>query len=328
MIIPLFWASASRTHRADKRQFTVQRWGWSSQSQQAAQAHADARADQALDRVIYEWPSPTVLKREPKTPYNGAEGVPIREEVLEDRGDVVVTRNAYGAMCLNASGAMFVDIDRDQVEAIPKGSTPATIITGLILGVIAWRMAGWQDWALYIPPAIGLAFILRALLWRAMVMARGGAPAIVERALDREIDRDPNSAWAVYQTPAGWRLLALHRQFDPSAPETADMMRRLQVDRLYLAMCRRQKCFRARVSPKPWRMDGFERLRGPTWPIDGVALQRRREWVDSYDLVRERYSSCRLLRLQGNLSRIDPGVQEVKNWHDDLSGATTDLPMA
>jgi hypothetical protein len=34
-------------------------------------------------------------------PYNGAAGVPIREEIVGRHGETVITRNSYGARCLN-----------------------------------------------------------------------------------------------------------------------------------------------------------------------------------------------------------------------------------
>ena len=39
--------------------------------------------------------------REPRMPYNGAAGVPIREEIVGRHGETVITRNSYGARCLN-----------------------------------------------------------------------------------------------------------------------------------------------------------------------------------------------------------------------------------
>lgn len=51
--------------------------------------------------------------------YNGAQGVPIREEVLERHGDTVITRNGYGAKCLNTPDVLFADVDFD--TALPPG---------------------------------------------------------------------------------------------------------------------------------------------------------------------------------------------------------------
>ena len=41
MIIPRYWAESRLQHKTADKQVTVRRWGWSDESQEAAQAHAD-----------------------------------------------------------------------------------------------------------------------------------------------------------------------------------------------------------------------------------------------------------------------------------------------
>ena len=52
MIVPQFWAEGRVRHRDPNRQVTVRRFGWSDESQAAAQSHADARAQEALAKVL------------------------------------------------------------------------------------------------------------------------------------------------------------------------------------------------------------------------------------------------------------------------------------
>lgn len=53
MQIPRYWAQTRLRHETGRRHgATVQRWGWSDQSAQAAQAHAQERAQAALDQVL------------------------------------------------------------------------------------------------------------------------------------------------------------------------------------------------------------------------------------------------------------------------------------
>src|SRR6185436_19883341 len=98
MIVPRYWAEGRLQHREGKRQITISRFDWSDESEAAAQTLADERARLAMQRAIA---GETLVRREPKIPYNGAEGLPIREEILSRHGDVVITRNSYGARCLN-----------------------------------------------------------------------------------------------------------------------------------------------------------------------------------------------------------------------------------
>src|SRR5262245_53517196 len=108
MIVPQYWAEARLQHRDRLRPATVRRFGWSDDSQVEAQANADARAQAALARLVA---GETIPKREPKIPYNGAAGVPIREEIVSRHGDTIITRNSYGARCLNTPNVLFADID-------------------------------------------------------------------------------------------------------------------------------------------------------------------------------------------------------------------------
>ncbi|NDF01697.1 MAG: hypothetical protein EB034_26050, partial [Verrucomicrobia bacterium] len=98
MNIPRFWAEARAQHRERGKQVTVRRFGWSATSESEAQANAQARADEALERLLA---GEKLDRREPKVAYNGAEGVPIREEIIAEHGTDVITRNSYGALCLN-----------------------------------------------------------------------------------------------------------------------------------------------------------------------------------------------------------------------------------
>lgn len=109
MIVPQYWAEA-RVQQLEPRQITVRRSGWSDISQEEAQAHAEARAREALERIAS---GEALSRREPRVPYNGAEGVPIREEILERHGETIITRNVYGARCLNTPDVAFADVDQN-----------------------------------------------------------------------------------------------------------------------------------------------------------------------------------------------------------------------
>src|SRR5262249_35695717 len=108
MIVPQYWAEARRQVRRGGKQVTVRRFGWSDASETDAQTMADARAEEALQQVLS---GARLRRREQKAAYNGAQGVPIREEVVARHGDVVITRNAYGARCLNTPDVLFADVD-------------------------------------------------------------------------------------------------------------------------------------------------------------------------------------------------------------------------
>ena len=66
--------------------------------------------------------------------------------------------------------------------------------------------------------------------------------------------RTPGSLFALYETPNGVRVLALHRTFQPRSDEVTRLFSELGADPAYSRLCRLQACFRTRVSPKPWRI--------------------------------------------------------------------------
>ncbi|EMI20719.1 transmembrane protein [Rhodopirellula maiorica SM1] len=81
MIVPEFWAESRIQKRDSNRQVTVRRFGWSDISPEEAQRHADDRVRDAFNRIDRGEKLP---RREKKVRYNGADGLPIREEVITD----------------------------------------------------------------------------------------------------------------------------------------------------------------------------------------------------------------------------------------------------
>ena len=96
MIVPSFWAEARAQYRRKGKQITIRRFGWSDASEEAAQHNAQAHVDEALARAVSGGP---LLRRERKVPYNGGNGLPIREEVIArfDETVIPVTRTARAA---------------------------------------------------------------------------------------------------------------------------------------------------------------------------------------------------------------------------------------
>lgn len=326
MIVPQYWAEARLKERVQGRYAVVRRFGWSDTSAEEAQHHANARAREAMDRLHS---GETIKRREPRVAYNGADGVPIREEVLERHGDIVISRNGYGAHCLNTPNVLFADVDYD-VGDVGAGAGCVTI---LILGAVAAYVATrQQSWSWFIEELLGaalaglfLAFIIRAC-WRQF----GGGPAgRARRRLLRFLLAHPDWHVRWYDTPAGCRLLAMHRTFAPDDPEVAAFFAALGTDQVYVTMCRKQRCFRARVSPKPWRIGIAAHLRPrvQAWPVRAEVMPARQEWVAAYEQKAQGYASCRFVQQFGAM-RVDAAAEAVRSLHDDHARATTRLPLA
>ena len=326
MIIPNYWAEASQKQRSGDKQVTVRRYGWSEVSQDEAQAHAEERAREALERIVA---GETLPRREPKLSYNGADGLPIREEVLSRHGDAVVTRNLYGARCLNTPDVLFADIDFEGAPGVRLlgGVTGALILLALVIG-FATDSFGYG----LILVMLGLIFSgsvaeLLQLLWQRL---SGGPEQRARRRIAAFLQRQPDWHLRLYRTPAGLRLLAMHRGFDAREPAVAEFFKAMRVDPLYARMCHNQRCFRARVSPKPWRIGigAHLRPRPGIWPINPERLPERQRWVQDYEQRARDYASCRYVEALGRTVATCSQALAVQRLHDEWCQAQRELPMA
>ncbi len=329
MIIPKYWAEARLRHRERGRRITVHRFGWSDADEAAAQAHAQTRAAEAMTRLLAGEDLP---RRERRVAYNGAEGVPIREEIVARHGDSVITRTGYGALCLNTPDVLFADID-----FAGRGIAPRHVLASMVLMFALLAVVSTVVLDLRMPVALVVAFFgalllgvpLPALSRRAVIALRGGPERVALRRVRRFVDAHPDWRLRVYRTPAGLRLLATHRRFAPRDPEVRACFETLGVDPLYARMCFNQDCFRARVSPKPWRM-GMPRLHPPysaAWRPEHAALPARQAWIGVYEDEARGYAACRYLDTVGTGSE-DPAVAPVLALHDAQCRAERDLPIA
>ena len=326
MIVPQYWAEARLQHRAQRRQITVRRSGWSDESQAAAQVHAETRAREALDRLISGERLPRFEHREA---YNGADGVPIREEIVERHGEDVVTRNSYGALCLNTPDVLFADIDF--VDNGPSLSLRRWVYRPLILLAVLSGLLreSWRDGVVATLAAMVLAWWISRLIHRWQWRQHGGPEGRALARIDHFLSSRHDWRLRRYRTPAGLRLLAVHRTFEPNEPDVTTCFEALGADPVFALMCQRQHCFRARVSPKPWRIGiaAHLRPRPGVWPIADERLPLRRRWVAEYEQVARGYAACRFEGEHGT-GQVDPRADEVRRLHDALCQAERELPIA
>ncbi len=326
MLIPRFWAEARLQNPPPPRQITVRRWGWSDASQQEAQALADQRAQDAMNRILS---GEDLRRREPKAAYAGADGVPIREEVVARHDPVVITRNSYGSLCLNTPNVFFADVDtfwQPSLRLNPVGCL-LILITGLFAGL--WM----KSWLIGFGICLGVPCLYSIIVHKvnqarrpaAEVKAKEQALAVIHSFASAH----PSWHLRVYETPAGYRLLAMHEVFDPAGSPAKDAFDELKADKAFANLCAVQGCFRARVSPKYWRMNYRPPVTLPKtkWPFPPEDLPRRHQWVAAYDKHAVRYASCRFLESLGS-QEVHPQADAVRETHDVYCRALEDLPLA
>jgi hypothetical protein len=136
----------------------------------------------------------------------------------------------------------------------------------------------------------------------------------------------PDWSMRIYRTKAGLRLLATHEHFDPVSDFTQQLLASLGSDPLYSSLCLRQACFRARLTPKPWRIG----LKAPKWryPFETPGHEDRfQAWLERYDAAAPRFAVCRLLADLGPHSRTGE-ASAVLAIHDRYACPPGDLPLA
>jgi hypothetical protein len=214
----------------------------------------------------------------------------ICEEVIdrifddEDGEAAVISRNAYGALVMNTPRLMFIDID------LPNPRL------GLVGRIKSW-FSGSTDTVS--PEQRTLDEIRR---WQA--------------AHDQYTLR-------VYRTRAGFRLLVVNWCFDGPDEAAMRIMDELKCDRLYRRLCLAQQCFRARLSPKPWRVNAGQPP--AQFPFASESLERQfRDWLDRYTRLAAAFSVCHYVETLGRESPHDRVIALIEH-HDALCRGTRPL---
>ncbi len=289
MIVPNYWAEARTVLTVKGRRMTLRRFGWSDTSQADAQAQAELRVAQAAQLAAA---GQTVKRRELKLTYNGAEGIPIREEVLSRHGEAVITRNAYGARCLNVPDMLIADVD---FKAEPAwGLKLASSALAMMLALLV--LTAGLGWPGVVTAVVILVFgksLLERVL-RRMASHVEPAPARAHRLLNDFLAQHPDWRVRKYHTPAGLRLIVTHARFSPKAEATQAFFNAIGADPVYARMCLNQHCFRARLSAKPWRAGIHDHLkpRPGVWPIRPERMPDRAAWVARYESAAAAYAAC------------------------------------
>jgi hypothetical protein len=325
MIVPEFWAEARIQKRFDDRQITVRRFGWSDTSQEDAQASAEARTQEAFDRILA---GEHIDRREHKVAYNGADGVPIREQIIVKHGSMVITRNLYGAYCLNTPSVLFADID-----VVPHTPFKLSCISFIaLLGLAAaWGQSSGsiELTVIALMVALTIGYPLSSWVYRLFQQSKGGPREHAHQRIRQFATAHPDWHLRVYETPAGFRVLVMHRTFDPREEMVDTFFDALETDPVYARMCQNQNCFRARVSPKPWRIGMHKRIRPSpgVWPVKPEYMPDRERWTTEYEEKARGYASCRFVEALGHAAP-HPEAQAVQKVHDELSRAHIELPLA
>ena len=148
-----------------------------------------------------------------------------------------------------------------------------------------------------------------------------GVLSRVRSALAPERD----GSFTIYRTAAGFRIVATDPPYEPASSKAEALMIALGVDPAYLNLCRVQQCFRARLTPKPWRC-GMSDPPG-RYPRDADDEAAHAQWVADYERATHDKATCQAIEQIG-WRRVHEDAEEIIRLHDRKTRADTNLPLA
>ncbi|MDX2175161.1 MAG: hypothetical protein SF028_01705 [Candidatus Sumerlaeia bacterium] len=166
-------------------------------------------------------------------------------------------------------------------------------------------------------PPPGCLYIGRRAKWEARAVGRVRdrlASRPETRSLGRRLYRTPNGIRIAFTTPAP----------APHLPEGQALLAACGADKLYMRLCLRQQCSRARLTAKPWRCG----LKEPplAFPLSEEEWRRYRDWLAAYDTAAAKHAACRFLEASG--PPAEGVLGEIIRYHDEACGAFEPRPLA
>ncbi len=120
----------------------------------------------------------------------------------------------------------------------------------------------------------------------------------------------PGTGWRIYETLNGFRLIIGGISLDPNSPAFDKVVKLGRIDFLYAHLCKKQNCYRARLTPKPYR------IKMPAikynWPQTEAELKDSAQWVQIYEEKSKHYGICKLVFSSG----IDFSNHPIVAYHD------------
>ena len=353
--IPRHWAAVRETHIfPGQGPFALTIYGSSDLSLEDARRDARERMDalvaaggpeQVHDSGLEYYPS----RRLPEE---------LLKEVHSEDGTLIaaITRNRYGAAVLNTDALLICDVDLPEEDAGRARSKAGR--AGKRPGLLSRLFGGGakHDAASEVSLNGAAAGGAGSSFSRA-VSSTGGAGGAIGSAGEADGSRDvaglpdelggpgsgergrvhaelltsirdfgarhPELGVRAYRTRHGFRLLVSGADAHPASERARTLMAEVRSDPLYMLLCRVHDTYRARLTPKPWRVevDRFESLGTRT-----ASAPEHQDWVRRYRDASAQVAVCRLLEVTGPA----PSAEErrIIDLHDRATRPESGLPLA
>ncbi len=143
--------------------------------------------------------------------------------------------------------------------------------------------------------------------------------------LQQWLSERPQIGVRVYRTRNGLRYLFTHALL-PVNDESIGWLKDLGSDRLYVQLCKNQKSFRARLTPKPHRV-ACERPPGHYPYEEAESRDAFAHWLSNYEHQSQGFAVCRFVGSFGS-SSIHRDIAEIVKEHDRMTRCDSELPLA
>jgi hypothetical protein len=135
----------------------------------------------------------------------------------------------------------------------------------------------------------------------------------------------PDVGARVYRTAGGLRYLFTHAPLRVDT-QTLGWLQTLGSDPLYTKLCKAQQCYRARLTPKAWRIKVQTPPNG--YPRTTHALQVTfNKWLSSYNTASQKFAVCQFIGAFG-AKEHHGDLADIIVQHDRITRATSQLPLA
>lgn len=244
-----------------------------------------------------------------------------------------VSRNGRGDFArlrIGAPDVLFADVDPPPLPTTWALPIALAVVLWIVLLVVGVNLLNGT--AGFLLASITVLALNALMLNRAKRNTHRREPLEAQALarVERFSTQHPHWHLRAYRTPAGLRLLAMHATFSPHDADVAQLFAALHTDKLYIRMCCIQHCFRARLTPKPWRVGIRRRIHPPfaAWSAEQAFRPDRLQWIAEYERRARGHAACSFLRAYGNEAQVDAKAEVVREMHDRMTQAYQPLPLA
>lgn len=289
MKIPKQWQKESRSAiDASGKSFPLTAWGWGDTPDEARE-RAKTRLDALASKVALgkRFADLRASLSAPQEAYTYGRG-PLREEILQELS--LAGGDAKAIVTRNRYGAKVLNTD----------------------GVLILDID--------LPASGGLGALLRA------IGRKKSAEELALARLGELVQQNPSLAFRVYRTAAGLRAIETNTLSRVDSARVADWMRLAGADSLYITLCLSQQSYRARLSPKPWRIG----LGAPPsqFPRQSAEQEQRfRHWLSEYEKRASKVAVCEYRCSLGTQAPAAPNRQLIE-LHDAATVGKPGTPLA